>query len=255
MDYIVRALIFASLAFSNMVTASEIWHGLVVEPENRCSAYNKKEQYPYPASIEHDIVKQMGGVVYGPYTGHYFSSISSTDIEHIVATNEGHDSGLCHASAEVREQFATDLLNLTLAAPIVNRCSKTGKCGLDPGEWLPPKNQCWFANRVIEIKLKYHLSVDRLEADTLQSVLNGCDSFDMIFYPKQEEPQTTTALHEEQNGGTNSAEDTLTKYDDNRNGRITCSEAKKHGITPVRKDHPAYQFMMDKDGDGVVCEN
>lgn len=43
-------------------------------------------------------------------------------------------------------------------------------------------------------------------------------------------------------------------WDDNGNGRISCAEARAHGITPVRRGHPAYPFMTDGDGDGVVCE-
>ena len=40
------------------------------------------------------------------------------------------------------------------------------------------------------------------------------------------------------------------------NGRITCAEARRHGITPVPRSHPAYRYMRDGDGDGdgVVCE-
>ena len=43
-------------------------------------------------------------------------------------------------------------------------------------------------------------------------------------------------------------------WDDNGNGRISCAEARRHGIAPVRRGHPAYPFMYDADGDGVVCE-
>ena len=50
------------------------------------------------------------------------------------------------------------------------------------------------------------------------------------------------------------AGDALRQYDDNGNGRITCSEAQAHGIAPVRRGHPAYPFMDDRNGDGVVCE-
>ena len=46
----------------------------------------------------------------------------------------------------------------------------------------------------------------------------------------------------------------LELYDDNGNGRITCAEAKAHGIAPVHRNHPAYEYMRDGDGDGVVCE-
>ncbi len=46
----------------------------------------------------------------------------------------------------------------------------------------------------------------------------------------------------------------LAMYDDNGNGRITCKEARRHGIAPVPRNHPAYQYMRDGDNDGVVCE-
>lgn len=52
----------------------------------------------------------------------------------------------------------------------------------------------------------------------------------------------------------------LTLYDDNRNGRISCAEARAHGIAPVYEQTPdvdgdePYDFMSDPDGDGVVCE-
>ena len=48
---------------------------------------------------------------------------------------------------------------------------------------------------------------------------------------------------------------TLYLFDTNGNGRITCQEARSHGIAPVTNAHPAYIFMRDGDGDGVVCES
>ncbi len=232
--------------FSSAAVAADTWRGLTLEPENRCNPYNKKTQYPYPQSVEDIVVADMGGQVYGPYTGRYFHSDRETDIEHIVAASEGHDSGLCAASADIRKAFATDPLNLTLAAPAINRCGAQGKCGLDAGEWMPPKNQCWFANRVIEIKAKYNLSVDLAEAKRIDSVLASCSSSEMIFYPRNDAAPTKETTAQTR---TNAL-----IYDDNGNGRITCAEARKHGIAPVYRDHPAYQYMYDKDGDGVVCE-
>ena len=46
----------------------------------------------------------------------------------------------------------------------------------------------------------------------------------------------------------------LARWDDNGNGRITCAEARRHGIAPVPRGHPAYRYMRDGDDDGVVCE-
>ena len=51
-----------------------------------------------------------------------------------------------------------------------------------------------------------------------------------------------------------SADHPLVLYDDNDNGRISCAEARNHGIAPVYSTHPAYPCMTDAGGDGVVCE-
>ena len=153
-------VLFTLLVASNTTLAQDTWRGLIIAPENRCSPYDKKSQYPYPQSVEDIVVANMGGIVYGPYTGRIFENDRKTDIEHILSTSEGHDSGLCAASPEVRKQFAIDPLNLTLAAPEVNRCNPGGKCGFDAAEWMPEKNQCWFSNRIVEIRQKYKLTID-----------------------------------------------------------------------------------------------
>ena len=99
------------------------WRGLTIAPENRCSHYDS-DDYPYSPSVEPRIVRSLGGI-YGPYTGTWFGSIRDTDIEHIVARSEAHDSGLCAACQATRARFSSDLLNLTLAAPSVNRHQKS----------------------------------------------------------------------------------------------------------------------------------
>ena len=155
----VIALCLTILPQPHPASASDTWNGLVIAPENRCSPYDR-EHYPYPQSVELDIIASMQGRIYGPYTGRYFSSRRQTDIEHIVAVSEAHDSGLCDASSSLRRQFAADLLNLTLAAPRINRCNKGGKCAFDASQWQPPMNRCWYAARIIAVKRKYQLTVD-----------------------------------------------------------------------------------------------
>ena len=46
----------------------------------------------------------------------------------------------------------------------------------------------------------------------------------------------------------------LTLGDHNGSARITRADARAHGTAPVRRGHPAYQYMRDADGDSVVCE-
>ena len=218
------------------------WRGIRVAPEHRCSRYDAKD-YPYSPSVEPRIVQAQGGI-YGPYTGRWYGSIRETDIEHIVARSEAHDSGLCAASPSVRKRFATDILNLTLASPGVNRHQKSSK---DLAEWLPDLNRCWYVGRTLEVRRAYGLTIDKEEADTADRVLNGCGSTGMVMTTQggPAVPETSAPP----GGG-----DPLAMYDDNGNGRITCSEARAHGIAPVLRGHPAYKFMNDRDGDGVVCE-
>ena len=175
------ATLAAVLVISATVSAAT-WRGLVIAAEDRCATYRSAD-YPYPQSVELRIIESLDGKIYGPYTGRYFESRRETDIEHIVARSEAHDSGLCRADANTRRRFAQDLLNLTLAAPEINRCIAGGKCAFDAAKWLPSKNRCWFAGRVVAVRTKYQLTIDRREADALEAVLSRCASTELIFFP------------------------------------------------------------------------
>jgi len=143
----------------------------------------------------------------------------------MVATNEAHDSCLCAADRATRDRFATDLCNLTLASPGVNHHRKSGR---DAGEWLPERNRCWFADRIVEARRAYDLTIDRREAQALERILVRCPSTAM-------EPIVCHASagidRQRANGPARAGNvDAVTRYDDNRNGRITCKEARCHGI-------------------------
>ena len=232
-----------------------MWRGITVAPENRCSPYDSDE-YRYSPSVEPRIVNALGGI-YGPYTGTWFESIKETDIEHIVARSEAHDSGLCAAGPATWSEFASDLLNLTLASPSVNRHQKSDN---DAAEWLPELNQCWYVDRTIQVRLEYGLTIDRAEAEAIDRVLATCESTEMVVLADRgsttaEATATPTPTPTAAPGPTQNADvDALALWDDNGNGRITCAEARAHGIAPVRRGHPAYEYMRDADGDGVVCE-
>ena len=149
--------------------------------------------------------------------------------------------------ADTKDEFASDLINLTLASPSVNRHQKSDK---DAAEWLPDLNQCWYVDRIIQVRREYGLTIDRTEANAIDAVIATCDSTDMVVLaPTISEsaaatPTPTPALNI----------DALATYDDNGNGRVSCAEARAHGIAPVHRGHPAYEHMNDRDGDGIVCE-
>lgn len=127
-----------------------------------------------------------------------------------MARSEAHDSGLCAADRATRRQFATDLLNLTLAGPRVNRYQKVDR---DAAEWMPPENRCWFAARIIAVRQRYRLTIDRREADALDQVLAGCASTDLITFARGDTPAAPAVAA----GGAAA----IAVWDDNRNGRIS----------------------------------
>ncbi len=150
----------------------------------------------------------------------------------------------------MRRRFASDLLNLTLAGPDVDRNRKKHH---DAAQWMPSMNRCWFAARVVEVRRKYALTVDAREARALERVLSACASTEMVVRSCDAGPSAAVpeAPRSVPSSGTT---DALRLWDDNGNGRITCREARRHGIAPVPRSHPAYPLMHDGDGDGVACE-
>ena len=103
---------------------------------------------------------------------------------------------------------------------------------------------------MLAVRRAYRLTIDAREAASLERVLASCESMALEPVVCAATPASTGTP--DRNCGTGN--DALARYDDNRNGGITCKEARRHGIAPVPRSHPAYRYMRDADGDGVVCE-
>ena len=80
------------------------------------------------------------------------------------------------ADTETKHTFGGDILNLTLASGEVN----SGKGALDAFDWMPEMNKCWFAQRILDVRLKYAMTVDKSEAEALELVLAGCESTELV---------------------------------------------------------------------------
>ena len=153
-----------------------IWRGLQVCEERSRDGYERDAFGTGYRNLEDDIIAALpptmkaGGQVYTPYSCLAFditpAGTAATDIEHIVALAEAHDSRIAD---DRRRDIAADLDNLTIAAPSVNR----SKSALDAAEWMPERHGRWFAEQVIAVKLEYALSVDPAERDALEALLAG----------------------------------------------------------------------------------
>ena len=156
---------------------AEMWRGLKVCDERPRDGYDRDAFGTGYSSLEDDIIAALpptmkaNGQVYTPYSCLAFditaNGTAATDIEHIVALAETHDSGIAD---ERRRDIASDLDNLTIADPTVNRSEKSDR---DAAEWMPARHGAWFAERVIQVKLEYGLSVDPAERDALEALFAG----------------------------------------------------------------------------------
>ena len=153
------------------------WRGLKVCDERPRDGYDRDAFGTGYSSLEDDIIAALpptmktNGKVYTPYSCIAFdittSGTAATDMEHIVALAEAHDSGIADNR---RRDIASDLDNLTIADPTVNRSQKGDR---DAAEWMPARHGAWFAERVIQVKMEYGLSVDPAERDALEALLAG----------------------------------------------------------------------------------
>ncbi len=182
-----------------------MWNGLEVRDEYtdaECPSYSDiRDEYAYSSKADLVIQHEFGGF-YSPYDNVWWDEATDVSVEHMVARKEGHESGLCAASPELRYQFANDLLNLTLCTPSVNS-SKSDK---DAGDWLPDHNECWFVYRVIRVKKKYKLSIDTDERDEMQKVLRRC-TMDDIFLKVPDNPNDTASSNNQSPSSDTAASD------------------------------------------------
>ena len=157
------------------VSDPNMWRGLRVSEERARSGYNRQAFGTLYSRLEDDIIVALppsmkaNGKVHTPYSCIAFdiraNGTAATDIEHIVALAEAHDSGISNVN---RRAIASDLDNLTIADSRVNRSQKSAR---DAADWMPARHGAWFAEQVILVKLKYDLSIDTAERDALELLL------------------------------------------------------------------------------------
>ena len=146
------------------------------------------------------------------------------------ARSEAHDSGLCAADPATRCRFATDLLNLTLSGTRVNRYDKVDR---DAGEWLLPRNRCWFAARLIAVRQRYNQPLTDVRRTRWNQALASCTSTELITFARGEVPAAAPSSVL----GPRSRGDRRVGRQPERPRQLRGSSSAR---TPVTRDHPAY---------------
>ena len=156
-----------------------IWRNLTVAPEDPCSEYSRDDYRRL--GVEKWEVKEVNqsGCAFDPFDEPLEAFTPDEEREavrgRVVAPSEAHESGLCNAAPAIRKAFRSDVRNYVLMTIATNG----SKGGRDATGWLPRQNQCWYAQRVVEIRQAYGLTVDQREADILEGILAACESTEM----------------------------------------------------------------------------
>lgn len=180
------ALLLLGITIPGLAEEVELWRGLKVAPEAECPAapdsvcpegfapYDRAAWGFYRGAVLELLKGKMKGVIRDPYTGVCHANPDALDVEHVVSLAEAHRSGLWQASARTKRAFARDLLNLTLSDPQLNR----EKSDRDAAGWTPENGRCWFAWRNVLVRREWGLTVDRAEANALETIISGCSDSD-----------------------------------------------------------------------------
>lgn len=113
-----------------------------------------------------------------PYTGEHkvFTTreqiSKGVQIDHVVALSDAWQKGAQYKEREVREQIATDPLNLLAVDAAANEKKSDG----DAATWLPPnkKFRCQYVARQVSVKYKYSLWVTEAEKNAIEKILENC---------------------------------------------------------------------------------
>lgn len=179
----------------NAPLATDLLEKLEVKGRAPKTGYTREEFYPgWPTvdgcSLRQKILKREFGdsaildgcnVITGefdePYTGEHMvftdkSEISKIQIDHVVALSDAWQKGAQYKTYEIRNQIATDPLNLLA----VDGPANNQKSDADAATWLPPnkKFRCQYVARQISVKYKYGLWVTEAEKDAIKNVLQNC---------------------------------------------------------------------------------
>lgn len=193
-DYAAEAVTSAD---SNAPLATEILERLEVKGRAPKTGYKREEFYDgWPTvegcSLRQRIIKRELGdtavlegcdVVAGeydePYTGEHMvftekSQISKIQIDHVVALSDAWQKGAQYMEYEVRNQMATDPLNLLAVDGKANGQKSDG----DAATWLPANKafRCQYVARQVSVKYKYGLWVTEAEKEAIGKVLQNCPS-------------------------------------------------------------------------------
>ena len=114
-------------------------------------------------------------------TGRWFSyydrvswtAASDVDIDHMVPLAEAWDSGARNWTTSRRQSFANDLGDSRSLVAVTDNVNQS-KGDQDPATWLPTYDRCRYILEWTAVKIRWGLTVDTAEKNTLTSLGAQC---------------------------------------------------------------------------------
>ncbi|MET9483656.1 HNH endonuclease family protein [Streptomyces sp. NPDC006638] len=154
-------------------------------PDDGC---NTRAEVLLAEAVEAPTVTDGCTISGGSWDSYYdhqtVTNARSLDIDHMVPLAESWDSGASAWSATRREAYANDLGADTSLVAVTARTNRS-KSDQDPDEWLPPSDDvhCRYISEWTITKLRWNLSVDLAERNTLRTVAAGCGERVLTYTP------------------------------------------------------------------------
>ena len=184
------------------------------------------------------------GRMVDPYTGtvlHYVRGHSDVDIDHVVALGDAWQMGAARWTEASREAFANDPLNLLavydVGEPPEGRCRRGLVAAAAQG--VPLRVRRAAGRREAQVRARG----DGRRARAMHRVLDAC--------PRLALPAAGAIPHVSLVSTTPAASTGGVRVFAN------CTAARAAGVTPIRRGTPLYAAnrKLDRDGDGIACED
>jgi hypothetical protein len=116
------------------------------------------------------------------YNATTYTSASALQIDHVVPVENVWVTGGWQWTQATRVAYYNDLDDpRTLVA--VDSHDNESKGDRTPDEWLPPDNHCRYVREFVSVKLRWQLTVTRVEKKAIKSVAASCANAQIAYLP------------------------------------------------------------------------
>ncbi len=144
----------------------------------------------------------VSGEWFSPYDGAPTTNAATFDIHHTVPLAGPRDSGASGWDLNRRRDYANDL-GYAGSLTAVSAASNRAKGDSDPAQWEPPRHEDWcqYATDWVAVKVRWDLSADQPEVNSLRAALDTCNGTGGTAPPPASTTPTTTTLPAAHSGG------------------------------------------------------